>query len=400
MASAVRVDVNHEILVWARKTRGFELEEAASRIGVAPERLAAWEDGRERPTARQLRTIAKHYVRPICTFFLPQFPTGDEPGIKDFRRMHAAAVATDLSAELAVEIRLARERRTEALELVRDAGIDVPTFAIAASLEEDREELAARVRGALGVSLEEQASWANQHEAFGAWRSALEARGVLVFQTGRSSQQFVEPSEARGFSISGDELPVVVTNGRDAVTARCFTLLHELTHLALRNAGLCDLHEFGTGSEFDRVEAFCNHVAGAILVPRGALLQTSIVRDHGTSERWEDGELAQIARRFWVSSEVALRRLLLTRRTTAEFYTAWRAEHDDRVLERPQPKGEVKLPMSTRVIRRNGRFFPRLVFGALREGRLSYHRASTYLGAGAHHLPAIERAIFDHRGGS
>ena len=53
--------------------------------------------------------------------------------------------------------------------------------------------------------------------------------------------------------------------------------------------------------------------------------------------------------------------------------------------------------MSVRVIRRNGRLLPKIIFDALRTRRISYSRASSYLGAGAQHLRKIERAVFDPR---
>jgi len=398
VASQIRVEANADVLIWARETRGFSLEDAAGKLGVPPERLARWEARVENPTANQLRKIAKQYVRPICVFFLPAPPTDGEPRLKDFRRMHEAEAVVDLSPELAVEIRLARERRAEADDLAEEAGVDIPRLDLTASLDDDPEELAARFRQGLGVSASNQSGWHTQYEAFAAWRSAVERLGVLVFQTGRSPTQFVGLDEARGFSISEERLPVIVVNGKDAVTARCFTLIHELAHLALRNAGVCDLHnQLRRENEFDRVEVFCNHVAGATVVPQGELLAAAEVRSHRSGTDWTDAELAAIARRFWASWEVTLRRLVTTGLASTEFYSAWRRSNTDRYPERVQPGGDVRLPMSTRVIRRNGRLFPRLVFDALREGRISYSRAASYLGAGAHHLRKIERAVFNPR---
>lgn len=398
MADRIRVDVNKAILSWARVTRGFKLEEAAHKLGITPERLAKWEGGDEKPTPVQLRRIAKQYVRPICAFFLPSPPIDDEPGLKDFRHMHEAEVAVDLSPELTVEIRLGQERRAEANDLATEARVEVPRLSLVTSLRDNPEEVAERFRLALGVTVEEQFEWRTQFDAFAVWRSTVERLGVLVFQTGRSSKQFVEPKEARGFSISEDVLPVIVVNGRDAVTARCFTLIHELGHLALSNAGVCDLHnQTQDNSELDRVEAFCNHVAGATLVPQTALTDTPEVRNHHNVDYWSDEELYGIARRFWVSWEVCLRRLVTANLASNEFYSEWRRTNTDRYPDPVQSGGNVKLPTSVRVIRRNGRLFPRIIFDALREGCISYSRASSYLGAGAQDFRKIERAVFDPR---
>jgi Zn-dependent peptidase ImmA (M78 family) len=88
----------------------------------------------------------------------------------------------------------------------------------------------------------------------------------LVFQTAG-----IEPEEMRGFSIGESPMPAVVVNRADASAARVFTLLHELTHIALHTAGLCNLSELGPQSvDARRLETYCNHVAGAVLVPSQA----------------------------------------------------------------------------------------------------------------------------------
>ena len=391
MTQRTRVQINTDVLIWARTTRSLSTAEAAQQLGVTPERLREWEEGREQPTPTQLRKIAKQYVRPICAFFLPAVPEGDEPRLKDFRRSGAAQATIGLSPELLVEIRLARERRAEALALAKEAGVDLPRLKLKASPQDDPEAIAAKFCDALQISVAERKSWNDAYRAFGARRAAVERLGVLVFQTGRSPKQFVELSETRGFSIAEDVLPIIVANGRDAPTARSFTLVHELAHLVLRNAGVCDFNSI------ERIEVFCNHIAGAVLLPEEALSVSPVVREHHPGAAWEDGELSRIARHFWVSQEVVLRRLLVTNRTTRDFYTHWRETHRGPFPERSQTRGTGRIPMSSLVIRRNGRLFPRLVFDALRERRISLRRASAYLGAGAQHLENIERQVFDPR---
>ena len=58
----------------------------------------------------------------------------------------------------------------------------------------------------------------------------------------------------------------------DANAGRVFTLLHEFTHLLLRQGGVCDLVQTAENTPDSRLEAFCNAVAGAALVPVRALL--------------------------------------------------------------------------------------------------------------------------------
>ena len=110
-------------------------------------------------------------------------------------------------------------------------------------------------------------------------------------------------------------------------------------------------------SDVDRVEVFCNRVAGAVLVPNDALLRSDVVTRHGSNTKWSDDELGQLARRFWVSWEVVLRRLLIAGKTTKDVYDAWRRNNTDRFPER-EDHGDPRLKTPVRVVRRHGRLFP------------------------------------------
>ena len=82
-----------------------------------------------------------------------------------------------------------------------------------------------------------------------------------------------------------------------------FTLLHELTHIMLKEGGICDFHDAD-------VEAYCNRVAGAALFPQESLLRSPTVRNHrGNDPNWSDAELRDLSRRFGGSREAALVRL-------------------------------------------------------------------------------------------
>src|SRR2546428_6352015 len=148
-------------------------------------------------------------------------------------------------------------------------------FEAVASTEEDPETVGDRLRNVLGITYEVQREWRNTRVAFNAWREAAEGVGVLVFQA-----TDVPVAELRGYSISVDPLPVVVVNRKDSYSGRSFTLLHEMTHVLLRSGGLCDL----AGEQ--AIEIFCNHAAGAALVPSGSLLKEQTVLAHGESPEW------------------------------------------------------------------------------------------------------------------
>lgn len=391
MSKSPFAEVDNSILRWARESSGLDLDSAARKVGTTAQILQHWEDGTAFPTIKQLRKLAKAYMRPIAMFFLPELPEEPER-IKDFRRIPDVQLQ-EMSSALRFEIRLAFERREEAIDLASDLGDEAGIIDLYVSLEDDAEQVATRIRETLGVSITEQFKWGSKRRAFNVWRKSLENLGVLIFQTGVLRHLVVSPDEARGFSISDQPFPVIVVNSKDHPAAKCFTLIHEFVHILLHDGGLCDLHyPFRARTDSERVEVYCNRVAGSVLVPEDELVNHDIVRNHGKNPEWSDDELSKLSRTFWVSWEVILRRLLVLDRTTREFYQAWRADRKD---EYPgaEDHGEPKISTPTRVIIRNGRLFPTLVLRALRNRHITMFEASEILSTGPHRIPDVENAV-------
>ncbi len=386
--------INNSILQWSRETSGLDVDNAAKRVGVKSKQLQDWEDGLSYPRVKQLRKLAKAYMRPIGFFFLSELPEEPER-IKDFRKI-PDMLQEEISPALRFEIRLALERRVEALEIATDLGEETKVIGYSIGLRDNAEHVAEKIRNILKITTAIQYKWKTKREAFNFWRSALERLGVLIFQTGVKLNLIVLPQEARGFSISEQPFPVIVVNGKDHPTARCFTLIHEFAHILLHDGGLCDLHNpFTARSEIDRTEVFCNRVAGSVLVPKDNLLDHEVVRNHGSDPVWSDQELSELAQTFWVSWEVILRRLLTFNRTTRDYYQRWREDRNDMFPGSEDRRDtDIRIPMWTRVIIKNGKLFPRLVFRALRNNYLTTFEASEMLDAGPHRLVDIENAVF------
>ena len=392
----VRALINPELLVWAREDVGLTVEAAAKKIPVKQERLVAWESGELRPTIKQLRKLAQAYKRPLAVFYLPGPPKKFQ-AMRDFRRLPGEVAGIE-SPALRLEIRRARFRREIALELYRELGEEPPTFSLSARLDEDPEEVAMRMRELLGISMEEQSSWRDPYVAIQNWRTALENAGVLVFQTLARSYG-VDLAEARGFSLTEMPLPTLVINAGDAPRGRVFSMLHELAHIALREGGLCDMRERDLRPpEEQRIEVFCNHIAGSILVPREHLLVAPEVANHGVVSDWADEELGNLSSRFQVSREVILRRLLILNRTTEVVYRQKRVqfqeEYDHFREERRARSSKGGPPPATQAISRMGKLFARLVLQGFYQEKISSSDVSEYLEVKLQHMPKIETAIF------
>ncbi len=383
-----------ELLVWARDSAQLTVEQAAKKAQVSAERLGSWECGESRPTIGQLRKLGRVYKRPLAVFYLPKPPKLFQ-ALHDFRRLPQDLVGKE-SPQLAFEIRRARYRREIAVDLYQElAGEEPKSFSATATVDEDSEAVASRLREHLGVKRDEGASWKTLYDAFNRWRAALEDTGVLVFQASD-----IEVSEMRGFSISEPLFPVVVVNIKDALSARIFSMLHETTHLMLHEGSLCDvLDELSFTQE--RIEVFCNRVAGAVLVPKEWLLEEDVVREQ-KDPRWPDEAIALLAQRYRVSREVVLRRLLVLGRTTEDFYKKKRKElqeefeaQQEEVLQRKALGLEVGFaPPYRMAVSLAGPFFVRLVLNSYRQEKITSNDLSSFLEVRLKHVPKIEQAVF------
>ncbi|MBV8762267.1 MAG: ImmA/IrrE family metallo-endopeptidase [Deltaproteobacteria bacterium] len=366
------------LLKWARESARLTIEIAAQRAGVKPDAVALWESGEDAPSIPQLRKLAEVYKRPLVVFYLPA-PPKDFDALRDFRRLPANA--PEESPELAAEIRWAHDMREVAVEAFELTGHEIPTFEVTAKLTESPATVADRLRAALGLEPTGLGNVGDWYEAYRLRREALEQHGVLVFQiTG------VDVGEARGFSINHRPFPVVAVNAGDAVAARMFTLAHEVVHLALGAGGTCDLHNRGD-QDRDRIEVFCNAVAGETLVPGVYLKREPEVRGVNRPVDWDDGTIRDIAARYWVSREVLVRRFLELGLTSPEFYRAKRAAF--RKADVPPESGGGNFWNNYRV--KYGNVVVAGVMDAYRAGKLTANEAAAYLRLKVNGLEVVQR---------
>jgi len=382
----IRARVKPTLIRWAREDAGLSVAAVAKKTGTSVERVIQWEEGTLSPTLRQLRLLANAAKRPLAVFYLAEPPKRFQ-AMHDFRRMPGDPMAEG-STELRLALRSAMARREVALDLMEGMEGAHEVFAVRASLDEHPPDVGDRVRRSLGIPLETQRGWTGTYDALNAWREAIEALGVLVFQVSG-----VDVSEMRGFSIADDPLPAIVLNVRDAPNGRVFTLLHEFTHLLLRRGGLCDLADQGARPpEDDRIEVFCNAVAAEVLVPSAALLLTNTVQNHDSSPEWTPEELGRLAREFSVSREVILRRLLAARRTTTTFYRTMRQQFLEEYEERRKSQSGFAPPDVT-AVSHAGVAFTRMVLDSYYRERITSRDVSDYLGVKLKHLPNIEERV-------
>lgn len=246
--------VTPSTLRWARESIGYDLEEAAARLGLAPARLEEAERGDTHLTLRQAEEAARIYERPLAALFLPE-PPEEEPPEAQFRRLPGAP-PPPWPRQMRALARRVRSRQDAAAELYELLEEEPPWLAAEVDYDDNPAALAARARDLLDVGLAEQRSWRDTggYRPLRAWVDAVEALGVLVMQDGS-----LPVEEMRGFASTHPAVPAIVVNTNDDPRARAFTVVHELGHLLRVRAG----RPAGT-----QLEAWCDDFAGELLAPR------------------------------------------------------------------------------------------------------------------------------------
>ncbi len=389
-----KVSVKSEVLVWARESIGRNVRDVANRLNVSEDLVRGWESGEKDPTLNQIGTLATYYKRPLAAFFLPE-PPEESPLPRDFRTLPGEE-ALPLSSKTRLALRRARRLQSLTKEMREEGPSDVADGIGRAGLSDDPETLATKVREHFGVTQRTRLAWKKDGDALNQWKGHIESQGVLVLQLTWPLE------EARAFSITDGDIPVIALNTKDSIRARIFSLFHEFCHLLLDEGGLCDpVRGFSWASSrvsprsenVRSVEIFCNRFAGAVLVPRDELLDLDLVQRARRTSEWHDRTLGRLANEFKVSREVVLRRLLIFERATQRFYQRKHNEWEVKARETQKKKKGGRRNLPRECIQRNGAPFTSLVVESYRNDRITSSDVADYLKIRLKHLPKVERLL-------
>jgi len=377
------VSVEPSVLIWARESIGMSVDEVVKKIkGITINTIKEWEkkDGAVKPTFAQIEKLTAVYKRPLSAFLL-HAPPKEPPFPKDFRTLPSEQRQL-LKPKTYLAIRKARRFQYSAIELIKELGQESKKLSIKANPSDNPEMLAEKVRIQFGVKGSPRRASFTKEAALDGWIKMLENNGILVFQISITMNK-----EIRGFSLIDEDVPVIVLRRSDETSAKIFTLFHELAHLLLREGGICDLEE----SDMTQHEKFCNHFAGAFLVPKDKLLNHNIVKANAKVTEWPENFLRDIARDFKVSNEVILKRLLILGLTTKNYYLKKHKEWKSKYKEpfgRRDKKTEIKICLQER-----GEKYTSMVFNAYERKKIDEIRVADYLGVTFDKIPKVKEAI-------
>ena len=270
--------VNPEIMRWARETMGLTPEQATTKLSIrdakgvtAVDRLAALEAGEIEPTRPMLVKMAKHYRRPLLTFYLSVPPRRGDRG-QDFRTLPENH-STTADSLLDALIRNVSARQSMVRAVLEDED-DVESLAFVGCMEiaDGVSAIQSSIRSTIGVSLGDFRNQPSPERAFTLLRSGVESAGVFVLLMSNlgSYHTSIDLEAYRGFTLSDDIAPFVIINDQDSTAAWSFTLLHELTHVWLGQTGV------GGARAGQVIEQFCNDVASHFLLPTEEIAQLNV----------------------------------------------------------------------------------------------------------------------------
>lgn len=380
MKENIYIEVNHKVLVWARESLAITRNQASEKTGITAKRLVQLEEGEKQPTLDELKELSKTYKRTIATLLLVN-PPKEKPLPTDRRTIDSKDLG-NFHEKTIMAVRKARALAQSFVELRQELGIEIPKFKLSASIQEQPQVVAAKIRKHL--NLDELREIENINHALEAYIEKVESLGVAIFQLSLTQDKL------RGFSIVDDVMPIIgIKRGGEQATAKIFTLFHELGHILLNEGGLCDLSE-KTSIE---IEKWCNAFSAEVLIPTYELLKMEVVLEqkHSNNKIWAKKDLVELGNYFHVGPLAILRSLLENKLTTPVFYKekhqAWNKPQFGRA-KHPEGKNIAK-----ETIREKGRTYISLAFSAYDQNRIDLKDLSDFLGIRLSYIPKTRQLM-------
>ncbi|SDC86120.1 Zn-dependent peptidase ImmA, M78 family [Desulfurella multipotens] len=284
-----------------------------------------WIKGVDYPTYNQLIELSKIFHIPFGYFFLEKLPERKYP-IPHYRTLQDGDFVP--SNELLETIQFAQKIQEWAKEILLEWGQEKLPYCGKYKDNYNAEEVLEKIKDIFEI----QDGWASRKST---WTEALnylidkaEEKGIIVLRNGvvgNNTRLKLNVNEFRGFVLYDEIAPVVFINNNDAISAKIFTLIHEVVHILIGQSASFDLQNFQSAN--NRIEIFCDKCTAEFLVPEEEI--RNIYR--------QKTDLEGLAGYFKVSQIVILRRLLDTSIITQqEFYEQFKKLY----------KKEIKAPQS------------------------------------------------------
>lgn len=293
--------VRPALIRWALKRSGLASEFVAQKLKVELNELETWAHSEQHhPPFDKAFELAKLLHVPFGFFFLKEAPATDLP-LPDFRGFDRQYKPSSDLLELLNDILVKQDWYRD---YIREASRKQLPFVGSFDTDDSVADIAANIRRTLSITQRLRQSVSSWGEYLATLTRQTEEAGILVMRSGvvaNLTQRKLKVEELQGFALADPFAPIVFVNSTDYKASQIFTIAHELAHIWLGVTALANADELG--ETHNATETFCNRVAAEVLVPQEEFLN---------AWRNDSGELQKrirhIARQFWVSGLVSLRR--------------------------------------------------------------------------------------------
>lgn len=376
-----RVEINPEVMRWAREQAGYSLTEIAEKLKVKSSAVSAWETGEASPTVKQLNSIAERYGISEFTFLDDSVPKQD-PVFSMFRTFRDQTAEEGGEYSVRKVIRHMDRQRVLASELSR---FELPGMVRDKSEVLSEANIADTIRDYLEIT---PGRIGNIDTSFRNIRRRIERLGVLVIKAYRT-----DISHFRGVSVLNDEYPVIAINaGEPTSESKLFTLLHELVHVLQFNQHSTSVSATMQGAKESEVD----RLAGDVLFPLSSLEKFG-GRAAANSVLADVAQLRYVAKKWGLTPTAMVTRLLMHNAISSSQYTAWKSRWKEIQAVRANDSNLRKPFFSNAVhavLNKNSRLVVRRVVRAYHHGAYSLTDALQAINMKADHFDNLVKSVY------
>lgn len=330
--------INKETLSYICEQRKVSAEYIQKKTHYKVETIEKWLNPAEErfPTIKQAKKLANCLHVPFAGLYMnsKDIPAQKIPPIRNMRTMYGNdSIDEGILGIATMDLLFERDFL---VEISAELGIPFPSYSPPYFSKNDPVYWANNIRSTFKLDLGFQYKCPSARQFYLYLRSKIELQGIFI-------HCFTDvPVEAvRGIAIYDDEIPIIGINADDRPPAKSFSIIHELVHIFRRESTICN--EMFNSSSSVQEEIFCNAVAGELLVPEKAL--AIILENKHIMRPFTMEQLESLAKRFSVSREVIIRRLLDSNRIDiteyGTFLDEFRMELDQQFVEQKANTGNV-----------------------------------------------------------
>lgn len=367
-----KIAINPNRLQWCMNTIGVDLDGLSLEVHIAKQTLEQVMENQAALSVNQLEKIANYFKRSLLFFLDPNEAREEAIYSPQFRTINNQKPIS--SPKLRAFIERVEKQREVYLGLMED--LDEPLNEewrpnIKWNIK-DIKSVSAKVRQWLGISISDN---------FEDMRQAIENKGIMVIVSNgyNGKWQIDKDNPVRGFSLYYNVLPVIVVKKQLSKGAQAFTLMHELAHLLLhKESAIDDEEDFHS---YQGMEKEANEFAGNLLIPDVFLNELDLEKLLNLEVEEYDNYLNNYKKRWCVSGEAILVRLLINNIISQQQYQSYKNFKSQQAVKDSQ-KDTGPIPRTYRhrePMNVFGKPFVYAVFDSLHNQNITLAKASTYL---------------------